>query len=81
MRVRISDARWVDTYRIWLRFEAGDEGEVDLKEHLWGPVFEPLLEIAKFRNFELDDITGTLSWDTGADFAPEFLYDLLKRVA
>lgn len=27
-------------FRLWLRFNDGAEGEVDLREHLTGPVFE-----------------------------------------
>ncbi|MFB3910064.1 MAG: DUF2442 domain-containing protein [Candidatus Eisenbacteria bacterium] len=68
----VIEARYVDGYRIWLRFRDGTEGIVDLERHLWGPVFEPLKDVEYFRNFSVD---LTLTWPNGADIAPETLYD------
>ena len=39
---RVIEARYAGDYVIWLRFDDGLEGEVDLKDELWGPVFSPL---------------------------------------
>ena len=39
-------------------------------------IFEPLKDPSVFRAFKLD---GTLTWDHGADFAPEFLHELVRR--
>ena len=38
-------------------------------------MFEPLRDEEKFRRFSLDTELNTISWDTGADLAPEFLYE------
>ena len=35
-------------YRLWLQFNDGAEGVVDLGDELNGPVFEPLREPAEF---------------------------------
>ena len=70
---RIVEARYVDSYTIWLRFNDGVEGEVDLKDELWGEIFEPLKDINYFKNFKLNPFT--IEWENGADFSPEFLYD------
>ena len=35
---RILEARYAGDYTIWIRFNDGVEGEVDLKDELWGPV-------------------------------------------
>ena len=75
MTPKILSAEYVREYRVLLRFEDGREAEVDLKSELWGEVFEPLKDLAMFRNFHLDTELNTLVWPTGADFAPEFLYD------
>ncbi len=75
MTPRISAAEYVADYRVFLRFEDGREAEVDLEKELWGEVFEPLRDPAVFRSFRLDEELNTLTWPTGADFAPEFLYD------
>ena len=40
--VRVIEAKHVKDYVIWLRFQDGTEGEVDLKDELYGEVFEPL---------------------------------------
>jgi hypothetical protein len=69
--VRVLGARYLDGYRVWLRFDDGLEGEVDLAGVLRGPVFEPLKDPAYFANFTID---WTLTWPNGADIAPESLY-------
>jgi hypothetical protein len=42
---------------------------------LWGEVFEPLKDLAVFQGFRLDTELNTISWETGADLAPEYLYE------
>ena len=51
---RLADMRHVSGYRLWLRFEDGREGEVDLEAELWGEVFEPLTQKDLFKTVELD---------------------------
>jgi len=70
---RITDARYRSGHRIWVSFSDGIQGEVDLRDELSGPVFEPLLNLDVFRAFRLDPELHTLVWPNGADFAPEFL--------
>ena len=65
-------------YRLWLRFNDGAEGEVDLREHLIGPVFEPLRNPVAFAAVRVDPDIRTIAWPNGADFAPEFLHGLLS---
>jgi hypothetical protein len=71
---RIANMKYVSDYRLWLKFENGKEGEVDLRDDLWGEVFEPLKEPEQFRKVCLDRELNTIRWANGADFAPEFLY-------
>jgi hypothetical protein len=75
--VDVVEARYVRDYTVWLKFEDGAEGEVDLSAELHGPVFEPLRDPTYFRHFIVSPDLGTISWPNGADFAPEFLYDKL----
>jgi hypothetical protein len=72
--VDVVEARYVRDYTVWLKFEDGAEGEVDLSAELHGPVFEPFRDLA-YRCFIVSADLGTISWPNGADFAPEFLYD------
>lgn len=65
-------------HRLRLAFTDGAEGEVDLAAHLDGPVFVPLRDPATFATVDLDPEARTVAWSNGADFAPEFLRDLLR---
>ena len=75
------EARYVRDYIIWLRFDDGAAGEVDLSDRLFGPVFEPLKELDYFQAFEVHPELCTLVWPNGADFAPEFLHDRVRVAA
>jgi len=74
MYYTVVDARYVQGHTIWVKFEDGAEGAVDLSQELWGEVFEPLRDVEYFRRFEIAEY-GTLAWPNGADIAPEFLYE------
>jgi hypothetical protein len=78
MILHVKEAKYLHDYTIWVRFNDGIEGEVDLKDELEGEVFGPLKDIKKFKNFKVDEILETVVWVTGADLAPEFLYDNVK---
>jgi len=75
---RVTEARWVRDFVIHLRFSDGLEGEVDLRDVLDGPVFEPLRDVEVFRTFELHPELHTVVWKNGADFAPEFLHSRVR---
>jgi hypothetical protein len=57
-----------------LRFDDGQEGEVDLSGWSWVGIFEPLADPTYFRRVELDEELGTIVWPNGADIAPETLH-------
>ncbi|HEY5604357.1 MAG TPA: DUF2442 domain-containing protein [Gammaproteobacteria bacterium] len=78
MLPKLREAQYRYDYRIWLKFADGVEGEVDLESELWGEVFEPLKDKARFAEFALDKELETIVWPNGADFAPEFLYQKLR---
>ncbi len=78
---RVAEARYVQDYTIHLRFTDGTEGEVDLREELYGEIFEPLRDPALFRQFSVDPEFHTLTWPNGADIAPEFLYEKVQLAA
>jgi len=81
MITRVIDARHIEQYSIWIKFNDGSEGEVDLKDELWGPVFEPLKDINQFRKFSVHPDLHTITWENGADFSPEFLRNALRATA
>jgi hypothetical protein len=71
----IVEVRPLDGYRLWLRFEDGIEGTVDVAEmiHFHG-VFAPLQDRTKFLEVHVDRETGTVCWPSGADLDPDVLY-------
>lgn len=75
MFMHVTQAKYLADYRVWLAFNDGAQGEIDLAAELCGEIFEPLKDKTFFRAFTLDG--HTLSWSNGADFAPEFLRERL----
>ena len=65
-------------YRLFLRFNNGVAGEVDLSGELEGDVFEPLRDPAMFYTACQQTVMRTVAWANGADLAPEFLLNLMR---
>jgi hypothetical protein len=70
----------LEQYGLRLEFNDGTTRDVDLSGELYGEIFEPLREIAYFRHVAVNPETGTIEWPNGADFAPEFLYQIGRPV-
>jgi len=76
--LEVTKAKYTNGYSLWIEFNNGKSGEINLEKDLWGPVFEPLKDINNFKKFKLSKTFGTIVWDNEADFAPEHLYSKLK---
>ena len=74
MFLEIKDAKYIDSYKIWVRFNNGDCRIFDFATIVDKyPVFEPLKDIELLKSFY---ITDTLEWQDGEiDIAPEYLYE------
>ena len=81
MILHVREARYVRDYVLWLRFNDGAEGEIDLESELDGEVFAPLKDLSQFRRFRVDPELQTVVWENGADIAPEFLYEHMRVLA
>lgn len=79
--LHVLSVQYQGDHRLRLRLSDGTEGEIELSRHLDGPVFVPLRDRAVFATVYLDPELGTIAWPNGADFAPEFLRDLLRSGA
>lgn len=77
--LHVTSARYIEDYRIWISFDDGTEGEADLSKALDGPVFAPLREKRLFSRFNVDPELETIVWPNGADFAPEYLKELVRK--
>ena len=72
----VVDSKYLQHYQIWIKFNDGKEGIVDLKELiLTDPreIFSQLKDLNQFKSFKVD--MDTIVWSNGADLAPEYLYD------
>lgn len=76
MFIEVKDAEYLDGYRIKLFFSNGEIRIVDLTNHLNGQIFKPLMDKEFFKRISIP--YNTIQWENGADFAPEYLYDISK---
>jgi hypothetical protein len=74
MFLEVSKAKYLDNYRLLLTFNDGISKTVDLQNELNGKIFGPLKDMDYFKNFEIK--YNTVEWKNGADFAPEYLYEI-----
>ncbi len=74
MFIYVTEAKYLHDYEVELRFSDGKKGVVDLKDELYGTMFEPLKDKELFSSVRLDEDLDTIAWGNGADLAPEFLY-------
>jgi uncharacterized protein DUF2442 len=80
MLYRIVDVDARPNYRVWVRFEDGVEGEVDLSDLVGRGVFESWTDPANFAKVRVDKQSGTLNWPGGLDIAPDALYRELAGI-
>ena len=73
----VVEAKHIVDYQVWIKFDDGKSGKINLIDEIWGEVFEPLKDINYFRNFKIEN--DTLSWKNEADLAPDYLYQLLNQ--
>ena len=74
--LKITAARPLEPYALDVVFSDGTEKRVNIEPLLWGPVFEPVRDPEHFKQVYVDDVLKTVAWPSGADLAPEALYEL-----
>lgn len=79
MFLHVTSVEVLDDFCLYLKFNNGEEGIVDLKPELYGEVFELLRDPNLFRQVYLT--SRTIEWPNGADFAPEYLLALVQQQA
>ena len=71
----IVEVRPLEGYQLYLRFEDGAEGVVDVSQHLrLDGVFESVRERYFFERVRVDEESGAICWPNGADLDPDVLY-------
>lgn len=79
--VWVLDIKYLNNYKILVKFSDNKELVVNLENYLDGIIFEPLKNIDYFKSVRFNSDTDTIEWDNGADFSPEFLYEIGEPVS
>jgi len=78
MIIDVIYAAYLRDYKVYLKFDNGAEGVVDLNHFAnRSGVFAPLKDLSYFRLLECSKQLGTICWPNGADIAPDRLYELM----
>ena len=71
----VVEARHLGAYRVYLRFEDGIDGELDLRTMIpFDGVFALLRDETEFAKLRVEPELGTIVWPNGADIDPDVLY-------
>jgi hypothetical protein len=65
-------------YRLYVEFDDGVSGTIDLSGELDGEVFRPLRDEATFHQVAVDEF-GAVCWPNGPDLAPDAMHRQLAR--
>lgn len=67
-------------YQLYLRFEDGVEGIVDIRKLVsFSGVFAPLQSLDYFATVAVNSEIGTIVWSCGADLDPDVLYAIVSN--
>lgn len=75
---KIVEIKVFEGYKVWIRFEDGIQGTMDLSDLVGEGVFSSWKDPQEFAKVFIDPDTHTLAWPGGIDLAPDALYDDLK---
>jgi hypothetical protein len=79
MLVDIISVKVVGEHQLWLKFEDGMNGTVDISQLVkFTGVFAPLKEQEQFKKVRLNKETGAIFWPGGADLDPDVLYSIVS---
>lgn len=64
--LHVKNAKYINDFKLWVSFDDGTSGEVDLENKLSGPMFEPLKEQTFFSKVsvdpELETVVCSYAW-------------------
>jgi len=82
MIVDIVEVRVLKDYILYIKFEDGLSGEIDISKIVpFEGVFLKLKDPKYFSTVKVNTELGTIVWDNGADLAPDYIYSLLSEKA
>jgi hypothetical protein len=80
MFLHVEKIEYLEAYKLRLTFNNQVTQDIDLSTEIYGEIFEPLNDMEYFQQVFLNPETKTIEWPNGADFAPEFLYELGQAI-
>ncbi len=67
-----------ENYQLYLKFEDGKEGIIDVSGLVeFTGIFEPLNNLDYFKTVKLNPEWGTIYWENGADLDSDVLYSII----
>jgi hypothetical protein len=74
----IVEVKYIENYQIYLKFEDGKEGLIDISKSIkFQDIFAPLQNLDYFKTVQINPEWGTIYWDNGADLDPDVLYSIV----
>jgi Protein of unknown function (DUF2442) len=74
----IIEVKYIENYQIYLKFEDGAEGIVDINKLIeFKDIFAPLQNLDYFKTIKINPEWGTIYWANGADLDPDVLYSIV----
>jgi hypothetical protein len=70
--LKVVDVEYLGGHRLFVRFDDGKQGNVDLSSLVKEGIFSELQDSNQFAQFGLE--RGTLVWSNRLDISPEYLY-------
>lgn len=65
-------------YQLYLKFEDGIEGVIDISQLIeFTGIFAPLQDLTYFTQVKVNPDWGTIYWENGADLDPDVLYSVV----
>lgn len=80
MILKIKQFSILNDYQIKVTFNNGETSIVNLANELNGEIFEPLKNPEFFKQAYLTE-WNVIEWPNGADFAPEFLFEIGRKAS
>jgi hypothetical protein len=77
---KLLEVKALPGYRIWVRYDDGREGNVDLSSLRGKGVFKLWEEAGNFEKVYVDAVTGAITWNEQLDICPDSVYlDLVGK--
>lgn len=75
----VNEARASESHQLYLRFNDGTEGTIDVAQHVqFSGVFAPLCDPKEFAHVRVNSESGAIEWPCGVDLDPDVLYSLVS---